>query len=95
MSNIRYCLKKILCNVFFLLKFFKLMEGLVGFGNLRFAEIKSRPSDQQTSELKRSGVVAISCHLETIAKSFFLHDDDDDDDHGHDDHDDDGDDLTG
>ena len=40
--------------------------------------------------------VAISCHLETIAKSFFLHDDDDDDDdHGHDDHDDDGDDLTG
>ena len=33
------------------MKINKFLQGLVGFGNLRFAEIKSRPSAYQTYEL--------------------------------------------
>ena len=35
------------------MKIFKFLQGLVGFGNLRFAEIKSCPSASPTCELRK------------------------------------------
>ena len=35
------------------MKIFKFLQGLVGFGNLRFAEIKSCPSASPTYELRK------------------------------------------
>ena len=43
--------QKILHKVFSFMKIFKFLQGLVGFGNFRFAEIKSHPSAYQTSPL--------------------------------------------
>ena len=45
-------------KVFSSMKIFKFLQGLVGFGNLRFAEIKSCPSASPTYELRK---VEISC----------------------------------
>ena len=56
MSKFRYCLKKILHKVFFFLKIFKFLAGLVGFGNLRFAEIKSCPSTYPTCDLRKAEI---------------------------------------
>ena len=39
------------------MKIFKFLQGLVGFGNLCFAEIKSRPSAYQTSELSEAEIL--------------------------------------
>ena len=47
------------------MKIFKFLQGLVGFGNLRFAEIKSCPSASPTYELRK---VEISCQ-----KWLFMH----------------------
>ena len=46
-------LHKVLSSI----KIFKLLQGLVGFGNLRFAEIKSCPSAYQTSELSEAELI--------------------------------------
>jgi len=35
------------------MKIFKFLQGLVGFGNLRFAEIKSCPSASPTYEIRK------------------------------------------
>ena len=40
-------------KVFSSMKIFKFLQGLVGFGNLRFAEIKSCPSTYPTYELRK------------------------------------------
>ena len=47
------------------MKIFNFLQGLVGFGNLRFAEIKSCPSASPTYELRK---VEISCQ-----KWLFMH----------------------
>ena len=54
-------LHKVLSSI----KILKLLQGLVGFGNLRFAEIKSCPSASPTYELRK---VEISCQ-----KWLFMH----------------------
>ena len=51
MSKLRKYFTKILHKVFSFMKIFKFLKGLVGFGNLCFAEIKSHPSAYQTYEL--------------------------------------------
>ena len=43
--------------MFFFINIFKLLQGLVGFGYLRFAEIKSCPSAYQTSELREAKLI--------------------------------------
>ena len=50
-------LKKILHKVLSSIIIFKLLQGLVGFGYLRFAEIKSCPSAYQTSELSEAKLI--------------------------------------
>ena len=45
---------KILHKTFSSMEFNKFLQGLVGFGNLRFADIKSQPSAYQTSELSEA-----------------------------------------
>ena len=49
-------LKKILHKVLSSIKIFKLLQGLVGFGNLRFAEIKSCPSTYPTCDLRKAEI---------------------------------------
>ena len=57
MSNIKNLLKKNLHKVLSYIKIFKLLQGLVGFGYLRFAEIKSCPSAYQTSQLSKAELI--------------------------------------
>ena len=38
------------------MKIFKFLQGLVGFGNLRFAEIKSCPSTYPTCDLRKAEI---------------------------------------
>ena len=45
------------------MKIFKFLQGLVGFGNLRFAEIKSCPSASPTYELRK---VEISTNIKLL-----------------------------
>ena len=56
-------LKKILHKVLSSIIIFKLLQGLVGFGNLRFAEIKSCPSASPTSELSETNISNDDAHL--------------------------------
>ena len=50
------------------MKICKFLPGLVGFGNLRFAEIKSHPSAYQTSELSKDYSVHVKYGV-TVAPS--------------------------
>ena len=63
MSNIKNLFKKILHKVLSSIKILKLLQGLVGFGNLRFAEIKSCPSAYPTSELSEAKISSDHGHL--------------------------------
>ena len=47
---------QILFKVFSSMKIFNFLQGLMGFGNLRFAEIKSCPSASPTYELRKVGI---------------------------------------
>ena len=68
-------LRKILHKVFSFMKIFKFLQGLVGFGNLRFAEIKSRPSAYQTSELSEAEILMFGwpwCCLKDVREKYPL-----------------------